>query len=186
MKPRALPLVFLGLAVVAACERNNVPEAQTSPAKALTPPPATEAPTASAVSVTLFRASEEYVKTGNDALPKVLPERRELTVSGPNAPSAEIAQAALHALATPTNAPSLLPAWPERVKLRSVRVAQGTAEVDLARDGLSGGSLEETLLVEATVRTLTGIAGIERVQFLVEGKPVETLMGHADVSKPLP
>ena len=37
----------------------------------------------------------------------------------------------------------------------------------------------------AIVNTLTEFAAVERVQILVEGKKVNTLFGHVDISEPL-
>lgn len=49
-----------------------------------------------------------------------------------------------------------------------------------------GGSASELLTVYSIVNTVVAnLDGIERVQILVEGKEVETLAGHLDLSKPL-
>ncbi|MBC7339263.1 MAG: GerMN domain-containing protein [Firmicutes bacterium] len=47
------------------------------------------------------------------------------------------------------------------------------------------GSLGEALAVAAIVNTLTEFPQIRQVQILVEGKQVESLAGHVDVSRPL-
>jgi spore germination protein GerM len=41
------------------------------------------------------------------------------------------------------------------------------------------------LLVKSIVRTLTGVPQVRAVQFLVEGKAPETLMGHVTTTKPI-
>ncbi|MEW6400002.1 MAG: GerMN domain-containing protein [Bacillota bacterium] len=43
----------------------------------------------------------------------------------------------------------------------------------------------EALAVAAIVNTLTEFPDIRQVQILVEGRKVESLAGHADVSRPL-
>ena len=49
-----------------------------------------------------------------------------------------------------------------------------------------GGTANEMLTVYSIVNTaVANLNGIERVQILVEGKDVETLAGHLDLSKPL-
>ena len=48
-----------------------------------------------------------------------------------------------------------------------------------------GGSSREILAVGAIVNTLTEFAAVERVQILVEGKKVNTLFGHVEISEPL-
>lgn len=61
----------------------------------------------------------------------------------------------------------------------------GTVTVDFKADGISGGSTEETLLIEQIVWTLTeSFDNVKRVKFTVGGEAVETLMGHMDVSVP--
>jgi len=49
-----------------------------------------------------------------------------------------------------------------------------------------GGSDTEAALVNALTRTAAGFPGVQKVQILVEGKPIETLGGHLDISQPLP
>jgi hypothetical protein len=73
----------------------------------------------------------------------------------------------------------------DRVQFNSVTVRQGTAYVDLVGDGLSGSSLEESLLISQIVSSLVvSFDEIERVQFLIDGAVEDTLMGHIDVSEP--
>jgi spore germination protein GerM len=69
--------------------------------------------------------------------------------------------------------------------VRDTELRQDTLVVDFERVGLGGGSLQERLLVESLVRTLTALPGVRRVRFLVDGKAAETLMGHVDVTKPI-
>jgi spore germination protein GerM len=35
------------------------------------------------------------------------------------------------------------------------------------------------------VNTLTGLPGLEKVKFLIEGKELETLAGHMELSEPV-
>ena len=73
----------------------------------------------------------------------------------------------------------------DRVQFNSVTVRRGTAYVDLVGDGLFGSSLEESLLISQIVSSLVvSFDEIERVQFLVDGRTTDTLMGHVDVSTP--
>jgi len=73
----------------------------------------------------------------------------------------------------------------DRIQFNSVRVRQGTAYVDLVGDGLSGSSLEESLLISQIVSSLVvSFNEIQRVQFLVDGSRVDSLMGHIDASQP--
>jgi germination protein M len=51
-------------------------------------------------------------------------------------------------------------------------------------DNHPGGSFGETMTIYSVVNTLTQFPDIEKVQFLVEGKTVETIAGHYDTRSP--
>lgn len=77
---------------------------------------------------------------------------------------------------------------PLGTKLLGVTVADGLATVDLGQQlvsGFRGGSDNEGVVVFSVVNTLTSLPTVERVQILVEGKPVSTIGGHLDTSAPL-
>ena len=48
-----------------------------------------------------------------------------------------------------------------------------------------GGSTGEEFLVGSVVDTLTNFPEIKRVKILVQGREIETLSGHMDLSTPL-
>lgn len=68
--------------------------------------------------------------------------------------------------------------------------ARGTAFLDLSKEaatGGTGGTAGERLAVYAIVDTITAnFPAIRRVQLLVDDRPLETLRGHLDLSRPLP
>ena len=77
---------------------------------------------------------------------------------------------------------------PKQAKLRSVKVENGTATVDFTGDlskNFVGGSTGETMLVGSIVDTLTEFPEVKKVQILIDGKKVESLGGHMDLSQPL-
>lgn len=76
---------------------------------------------------------------------------------------------------------------PAAVKVRSVQTQEGTAAADFSSDimRMNVGSMGEALAVAAIVNTLTEFPQIRQVQILVEGRKVESLAGHVDVSRPL-
>ncbi|MGE0454404.1 MAG: GerMN domain-containing protein [Vicinamibacteria bacterium] len=85
----------------------------------------------------------------------------------------------------------LAPLPPETRVLAVFVTARGDAFVDLSPEALApggdGGSLAERLRVYALVNSITAnFPAIRRVQILVEDKPVLTLSGHLDLSRPLP
>ena len=72
----------------------------------------------------------------------------------------------------------------ENIKIKSVRIEGKLAKVDLSGQGLNGSSTEETLLKDSVILALTNLDTVERVQFLVDGKPAETLMGQVGTLAP--
>lgn len=177
---RAVPvlLAFAILAGVGLVALRSRPWGPRTP-RAVEPPPA-PAPAEQRPSVTLYFANRAYVQSGDESLPHLVAEKRRLEAAG-----AGEADAAVRALQSkPASAEAAQVIGPD-LKIRGVRVDRGTAYVDFARTNLSGGSLEEMLLIEGVVRTLTGLPGIEAVRFLVDGEPADTLMGHLSADKPL-
>ena len=84
----------------------------------------------------------------------------------------------------------LLSPIPPGTRLLSVYLTDlGEAFVDLSEEvtlGHSGGSLEELFTVYAIVNALTtNLQAINAVQILVDGREVDTLVGHVDLRHPL-
>lgn len=78
--------------------------------------------------------------------------------------------------------------FPVNTKLRGIKVKDRVAYVDFDNALLKnsqGGSSAEQLLVASIVNTLTEFEHIEKVQILIQGKVVDTIWGHMDVSEPL-
>jgi hypothetical protein len=101
----------------------------------------------------------------------------------------EQARRLLEAQFTPVEKP-LVSAIPAGTTLRALFVAQdGTAYVDVSREIVSahpGGSAAELLTVYSVVNALTtNLPAITSVQLLVDGKEVDTLVGHVDTRRPL-
>jgi spore germination protein GerM len=70
----------------------------------------------------------------------------------------------------------------------SVSVADGIATVDFSPELVSefrGGSDNEGVTVYAIVNTLASLPTVDKVHILVEGRAVNTVGGHLDVSQPL-
>ena len=96
--------------------------------------------------------------------------------------------AALEMLLEDPHEENLTKIFPKNASIRSVKVADGLATVDL--DGamlktMVGGSTGEEFLVGSVVDTLTSFPEITWVKFLVDGREIETLKGHMDLSTPL-
>ncbi len=79
---------------------------------------------------------------------------------------------------------------PPATKVLEVFVsARGVAYLDFspeARQAAAGGSKSELLVVYSIVNSVTAnFPAVKKVQILVEDKPVRTLAGHVDLSRPL-
>lgn len=87
-----------------------------------------------------------------------------------------------------TKEQDLIGIFPEGVKLRGITLEKGIARVDFSEElieNFTGGSTSEQLLVASLVNTLTEFSEIKAVEIFVQGKPVETLSGHLDLTEPV-
>ena len=78
--------------------------------------------------------------------------------------------------------------FPKNAKINNVTFADGTAFVDFDKNitkSFVGGSTGEELLVGSVVKTLCEFKEVQQVRFLVDGKEIETLSGHMDLSAPI-
>ncbi|KUG03661.1 spore germination protein [hydrocarbon metagenome] len=111
-------------------------------------------------------------------------EKRTIEVEDPGQLSSLIVQ---ELIAGPVN-DSLYPTIPPETKLISVKLEAGTAMVDFSQEIISkhwGGSTGETMTIMSLVNSLTELSEVERVQILVEGEVVDSLLGHWDSSEPI-
>ena len=79
---------------------------------------------------------------------------------------------------------------PSNLELLDVQVEGGIANVDLSGDSvqdISGGATGEGMALYSIINTLIldNSLGITKVQFLVDGKKVDSIKGHYDVSVPM-
>ena len=97
-------------------------------------------------------------------------------------------EAAVKAVMTPPVEKNLTKIVNNDKSLISVKVDNGEAIVNLnsnIKTGFSGGSTGEEFLIGSIVNTLTEFKEVQSVKFLVDGKTVETLSGHMDLSEPI-
>ena len=107
---------------------------------------------------------------GDESLDKLIPENRTIVVE-----NASLEEAIIRELIKGTEANNLSTAIPSNIVLLGVEVADGTAFVNLSQEGLYGSSMQEELTIAQIVN---------KVQFLVDGKKAETLMGHISITEP--
>ncbi|MBQ4403864.1 MAG: GerMN domain-containing protein [Selenomonadaceae bacterium] len=96
--------------------------------------------------------------------------------------------AAVEALREEPDEENLTTIFPKKAVIRSVTVRNDLATVDFDGSilkGFVGGSTGEEFLIGSIVDTLTNFPEVKRVKFLVDGKEIETLSGHMDLSTPL-
>ncbi|MEW6183192.1 MAG: GerMN domain-containing protein [Bacillota bacterium] len=77
---------------------------------------------------------------------------------------------------------------PDSTKLISVQVVDRVAYVNFSKELQTkhwGGSAGETMTIYSVANSLAKIEGIDKVQFLIEGKKLESLAGHIDLTGPV-
>jgi hypothetical protein len=150
------------------------------------PTPVNPVPSASTVDLVLFFADDQAME--------VLPELRKIEVpSDPNQRASMPTLIVEELLKGPTDA-LLQKTLPPEAKLLSIEVANGVAYVNFSKELQTkhwGGSTGEIMTIWSLVTSLTQAepaespSAISKVQILIEGKTVETLAGHYDISRPI-
>lgn len=81
-----------------------------------------------------------------------------------------------------------IPTVPEGTKVLSVTVVNRVAYVNFSKEFQTkhwGGSAGEIMTIYSVVNTLTELPGVEKVQFLLEGDKLESILGHMDTTIPI-
>ncbi|MFW6270856.1 MAG: GerMN domain-containing protein [Bacillota bacterium] len=77
---------------------------------------------------------------------------------------------------------------PEGVEVLNIKLLDGILRINF-NESLQknhwGGSTGETMTVYSIVNTMTQFVEIDYVEFIIEDKKIETLVGHMDLSRPL-
>ncbi len=133
----------------------------------------TSANSSEKITIVLYFGKDGYLVAERRTIPKTL----------------GIARAAIHELIKgPTAESGLDPSIPPGTRLRDIKIKDGLATVDFSEEIQSkhpGGSAGESITVDSIVNCLTQFPSVQEVQILIEGRVVETLAGHLDISKPL-
>lgn len=194
MKKIGALLVILMLTLSFAGCSTTQPEAEENPPEDLPPaednvetPEEEPNPEPSVVEVseetftaTLYLVNDAYVSTGDESLEKVVPVEREI-VKNPDRSEDELV---IEQLGFVPSEDGVTTALADLIVL-SVERQGDVLFIDLAPEGLNGGSLTETLVLNQLVRTGAALEGIDAVQITVGGDLRETLMGHIMIEEPL-
>lgn len=167
-----LLLLMVAVLLVAGCtenQPNTEPPAGQLPAETSEPGKKAEMMT-----VTLYFANKDASA--------LIAEKREVVKND------HPARTAIEELITGPKNKELVKVVPGGTKLRNLKIKDHVAYVDFSEAFVKdhwGGSAGEIFTVSAIIDTLTEFSEIQRVQFMVEGKNLETLKGHLDLSEPL-
>ncbi len=186
MKKTLVILIILALSIgIVACSNKTNPPAETpGPETPIETPQVPseevpEGPEGQTVDVVLYFVNDEYIQTGDESLEKLVAENRTIEIG-----DVTLEEAIIRELLVGPKSQGLRTVIPESANLLAVNVENKTASVDFAREGMNGGSLEETFTINQIVASLRELDSVDRVQFLIDGQVTDSLMGHYDISKP--
>jgi spore germination protein GerM len=77
--------------------------------------------------------------------------------------------------------------FPQGVKVLKTTLENGICTIDFSKEirRFAYGAEEELIIINLVTLSVTELPGIERVSFLIDGKEVYTLAGHATINKPI-
>lgn len=130
--------------------------------------------------VTLYFANKKYADTGDESLEKLIGEKRNIEYDDISLEEAIVREL----MNGPEDKENLYSEIPSTAKLIGVEVADGTAFVNFASEGMYGGSMQETFTINQVVASLIGLESVDRVQFLLDGEKGDSLMGHYSIEEP--
>ena len=130
--------------------------------------------------VKLYFVNKKYVETGDEKLEKLIAEKRVVKYG-----DISLEEAVVRELMKGAENTELTTEIPSSAKLINVEISDGTAFVNFAQEGMYGGSLQESFTISQIVNSLIKLESVKRVQFLIDGKKAETLMGHIYIMEPI-
>lgn len=183
---RAAPAV-LALVLLAGCSSETATDARgvesAPPSPSASPVPSTPAPASPSAAPSEARAVYWLGATDDRRGPRLYREFvRRPAATDPVRDAVELM------LAGAPSDPDYTSLWADGTKLRGVSRDGSTAQVDLSERARTngGGSAFEAMTLQQLVHTVTAAdPSLRAVRLLVEGRPVDTLWGAADASRPL-
>ena len=175
-----LPLILIGLVAIGLIYwLTNLAQHRTPPVDQPDRPPISSP---EVLRVKVYYANKEYIQTGQDNLPRVLAMEQTLPLETSLQKQAEELVAMLQQ--NPEDI-QLSNALRDDMQIEDVQVKEKIAYVNFKDKNLYGGSLEESLIIQQIVMTLTSLKGIESVQLLVNNEVRDTLLGHMSIEEPI-
>lgn len=188
MKPIRCLLTILSIIIllmVAGCDNQNTATSGNNPQKS------------NETAQTEIAVSQNDGKTATDSKKQI-----EVTVYFPDANAEKLIAAkrqipdndskyteTVNALiAGPASKAEGISVMPKGAKVLHVTVNNNTATVDFNKEfqtNFTGGSTGEIMLIGSIVDTLTEFPEIKAVQFTLEGRPLDILGGHLDLTEPI-
>lgn len=120
---------------------------------------------------------------GDDEAMYLIPEER-VVVKG----SKKLEEVVVAELIQGPRQDGLFQTVPKEAELISLEVVDGVAYVNFNQEFQTkhwGGSAGETMTLYSITNSLAELPDIDKVQFLLEGKKQEAILGHADTTEPL-
>lgn len=111
-----------------------------------------------------------------------------VTIKSDKAKAEDKAKSALQYLSEGAGDIENLQIFPKKIEIKNLRVADGMAEVDLDLNYLLEFINEAQyaeIAIEAVSRTLTSIDGIDKVQFLINGKTMDYVTSNVSIKTPI-
>lgn len=144
-------------------------------------------------------AEAQTPPTGNEH-PDTTPHSIKLTLYFPNPDASglistertveitdeDVIKAMFAELATPPS--GMQKPLPNGTMLKGASVKDGIATIDLSpefKKNFGGGSAGEEMTIYSIVNTLTTLSNVDSVQFLLDGKKLDGILGNLDTSVPL-
>lgn len=120
---------------------------------------------------------------GDNQAMYLIPEEREVVKR-----NQMLEEVVLNELIKGPRNPELVRTIPAGTRLLSVQVVDGIAYVNFSKEFQTrhwGGSAGETFTLYSVINSLAKLEGIQKVQFLLEGKKMATLAGHIETTEPM-
>ncbi|HLR35448.1 MAG TPA: GerMN domain-containing protein, partial [Tissierellales bacterium] len=111
--------------------------------------------------ITLYFVNKDYIDTGDESLEKLIGEKRVIKFD-----STPLEEAVVKELIEGAKNPKLSTVIPSNAQLINVEVADKTAFVNFAQEGLFGGSMQEIFTLNQIIKSLLELDSVDKVQFL--------------------